>query len=555
MKKIYHTFLTLSLTVMSTAIFGQTPGWEWADAAGDHGYESATAVAMDANGNAYITGSYTSAFIDFGTISLINTFSGTGDIHVVKYDPTGAVLWAKTFGGVDGDAATGITADASGNVVVTGWFASASITFGSTVLSNSGTASSDFYMVKFDASGNVLWAKSAGSTGNDRGQDLSTDASGNIFVTGWYSSPTINFGNGTLTNTGSATNEIFVVKYDLNGNALWSKTVGGTNNDAAWSCETDAFGNLYLTGSFASASIDFGSGALNNTQTGFHDFFLNKYDASGTSIWSRAASGAYDDIGYSVAISGTNIFVTGYFSSPTVQFGTIAALTNPGNPTTDIFVAQYSSTGTANWSNRAGGSDDDLGRCIYTDANGNAYVTGNYISTSITFGSGTLTNSMPGTKELFVTTFNSSGTSTWSTSVGNTGDECGYGIACSSSADIIYVGGMFNSGFVVFGNTTIYKGCGDDVFLAKFGTTTSAPDDYANENHLLVYPNPARDLLTINLKANSSVETIYLFDASGRLVMEEAVNGRTKIELNFVPYGSGVYMLKAGDDAMKIVVE
>lgn len=543
MKKIYTAVLTLSVSLVSVAAVAQAPTWEWADAAGDHGYEAAYAVATDATGNAYIAGSYTSAFIDFGTFSLLNAFSGTADIFVVKYDPSGTVLWANTIGAADGDAATAIKVDASGNVLVTGWFASSSITFGSTVLTNSGSASCDFFIAKYDASGNLLWAKSAGGTSNDRGQDVSADANGNIYVAGWYASPSINFGNGVLSNSGSASNEIFVVKYDPAGNAVWSKSVGGTNYDAAYGCETDANGDLYVTGSFASASIDFGSGALTNTQTGFHDFFINKYDPSGNSLWSRSANGAYDDIAYSVFPCGSNVYVTGYFSSPTIQFGSTPSLSNPGSPTSDIFIAQYSSTGTANWSARAGGTDDDQARSVYADASGNAYITGFFMSGSIGFGTGTLTNNSSGTKDVFVNAFNSSGASMWSLSVGNVGDEIGYGIANTTTADVIYVAGMFNSGFTTFGSTTIYKGCGDDVFLAKLGSTTAVPEDNSGENNFQVSPNPSTGIFTLSGDLNNA--KVEIINAIGEVV-SSGTDANGNIDLS--AYGKGVYLVRISSD-------
>lgn len=553
MKKIYTAFLAVLLPAFA-ALFAQTPGWEWADAAGDHGYESASSVATDAAGNAYITGSYTSAFIDFGTYSLLNTFSGTADIFVAKYDPSGVVLWAKTVGAADGDAATGIKVDAFGNVLITGWFASPTLTFGSTVLTNSGTASSDFFIAKYDAAGNVLWAKSAGGTGNDRGMDVSVDAAGNIFAAGWYTSPTINFGNGTLTNSVSSANEIFVVKYDANGNALWSKSVGGSNYDAAYGCETDATGNLYVTGSFASASIDFGSGALTNTQTGFHDFFITKYDASGNSIWSRSANGAYDDIAYGVVASGTNVYVTGYFSSPTVQFGTTPALSNPGAPTSDIFITQYSSTGTANWSARSGGADDDQGKCVYADASGNAYISGYFMSAGISFGAAALTNFATGVKDIFVAAFNPAGATLWSVSVGNSGDEAGYGITCTSNADMIYVAGMFNSGALTFGANTIYKGCGDDVFLGKLGTTTTGLTEYADENDFVVYPNPSNGIFYVS--GNLKNVQLEIYNAMGEKVFSGAnVYGGIDLSAN----AKGVYLVRIHSEgkvySRRVVIE
>ena len=176
MKNYYPKFLSILILFGFSSLFAQTPNWQLAYAAGYNGNESASSLVVDANGNTYITGSYTSSYINFGTISLLNNFAGTSDIFLVKIDPSGTVLWAKTFGGADGDQGNGLAIDASGNVILTGWFASASITFSATVLNNVGTASSDLFMVKYDPDGNLIWAKSTGGSLNDRGYSVSCDA-------------------------------------------------------------------------------------------------------------------------------------------------------------------------------------------------------------------------------------------------------------------------------------------------------------------------------------------------------------------------------------------
>ena len=99
--------------------------------------------------------------------------------------------WAKSAGGTDYDYGTGISTDASGNVLITGYFDSPTITFGTTTLTNAGTGIADIFVVKYDASGNVLWAKSAGGTDGDHGYGISTDANGNVLVTGYFNSLSI----------------------------------------------------------------------------------------------------------------------------------------------------------------------------------------------------------------------------------------------------------------------------------------------------------------------------------------------------------------------------
>src|SRR4029077_7731002 len=109
-----------------------------------------------------------------------------------------------------------------------------SLNFGATTLYNSG--SGDFFIAKYDSSGNVLWAKSSTGIGDELGFKITTDISGNIYVTGLYTS-TVTFGNTTLMNSGAE--DIFIVKYDASGNMLWAKSAGGSGNDNAEGTTTD----------------------------------------------------------------------------------------------------------------------------------------------------------------------------------------------------------------------------------------------------------------------------------------------------------------------------
>src|SRR5262245_14468925 len=106
--------------------------------------------------------------------------------------------WAKGGGGVDGEYVGGIVTDANGNIYIVGYYWSPTITFGTTTLPNSGA--SDIFLVKYDVSGNLLWAKRAAGTGQDYATSITTDANGNIYVTGYFDSGQISFGASMLFN-------------------------------------------------------------------------------------------------------------------------------------------------------------------------------------------------------------------------------------------------------------------------------------------------------------------------------------------------------------------
>jgi hypothetical protein len=143
-------------------------------------------------------------------------------------------------------------------VFVTGYFNSPAIAFGSTTLTNFGNTNA--FIAKYGANGNVLWAKSAGGNVIDEGQSTSTDGNGNVFITGYFSSPTITFGSILLTNAGN--DNVFIAKYDSLGNVIWAKSAGGSSIDEGQSISTDGNGNVYVSGWFSSPTIAFGSTIL-----------------------------------------------------------------------------------------------------------------------------------------------------------------------------------------------------------------------------------------------------------------------------------------------------
>jgi hypothetical protein len=167
-------------------------------------------------------------------------------------------------------------------------------------LLNSGSFGEDVFLSKFDINGNVTWMKGAKGKAGDYPYGIATDAVGNSYVTGSFTSDTLSFGSFDLINVNPGQRDIFIAKYDPNGNALWAKSAGGSTTDEAYSITIDALGNSYITGYFASPTIVFGTFTL--TQTGLKDMFLAKYDMNGNIQWAKNPSGNDWDCGRSITI-------------------------------------------------------------------------------------------------------------------------------------------------------------------------------------------------------------------------------------------------------------
>jgi hypothetical protein len=329
---------------------------------------------------------------------------------------TGACTWAVRVGGSGLYTANRVAVDAGGNALVTGRFegtASFPTSPAATALNSAGGF--DVFVAKFTAStGACTWAVRAGGSANDIGYGVAVDAGGNALVTGVFST-TASFPTGpaaaTLTSAGLF--DVFVAKFTAStGACTWAVRAGGSANDTGFGVAADAGGNALVTGGFdGTISFPTSPAAIALTSAGGTDMFVAKFAASnGTGAWAVRAGGTGADVGYGVATdAGGNALVTGGFYN-TASFGTnIAAPTLTSAGLFDVFVAKFgANTGTGTWAVRAGGTGNDVGNDVALDAGGNALVTGTFERTA-DFGTVTLTASSSG-RSCFVTVLSGLGT-------------------------------------------------------------------------------------------------------------------------------------------------
>ncbi|UCF04547.1 MAG: SBBP repeat-containing protein [bacterium] len=363
-------------------------------------------------------------------------------------------IWSQRFGSTDYDRGRSVCTDGSDNILTTGYFRG-TVNFGGSPLTSAGDY--DIYLAKYDADGNHIWSKRFGDSYPDYAYCVNVDPSGNVLITGnFYGS--IDFGGGTLT---ASYTDIFLAKFDANGNHLWSKKFGGTNIDKGWCVDTDGSGNVFITGIFRN-TIDFGGGPL--TSAGNYDIFLAKFASNGNHTWSKRFGASGYDLGKGVNTDGSgNVYITGGFYY-TVNFGG-GPLTSAGND--DIFLAKYDASGNHLWSKRFGDSDYEEGSSVGTDISGNVYFSGRFAGT-VNFGGGTLIST--GGYDLYLAKFSSGGSHLWSDRYGSIYDDNGPNLCTSDDGLVLITCAFF--GTIDFGGgplTTASPGS-TDVYLAKFDT-------------------------------------------------------------------------------------
>ncbi len=360
----------------------------WANSYGGLNYEQCSNISLDNKGNIYITGQFSSTNVLFGSIFL--TYAGGNDLFVAKLDSGGNVIWANSIGGQGSELGSGVAADTLGNVYVTGLFGSTSLAIGSSTLTNMGQ--NDFLIVKYDQNGIPVWAKSTGGSNNEIGRNIVVDKNNNVNVTGEFDGASIIFGSTTLINTGST--NIFLVQYDLNGNLNWAKSFIGNNLDQINGVTVDSTGNIYVAGYFY-GSISFDTITMSGW-SGNCDVFLAKYDVNGNVVWAHSGGGPDIDYCHNLYTDASgNCYLIGDARSAQLLFGALNINTvYPG--TRDFFVVKYDANGIALWAYTAGTPTVDNGSAVATDRNGYIYMTGGYSSHTMSFGTFNITNNSIG---------------------------------------------------------------------------------------------------------------------------------------------------------------
>jgi hypothetical protein len=249
-----------------------------------------TTIKLDHTGNIVIGGSYQgTGAATFGAFSLQS--SKSANLFVVKADTSGIPIWAKMFEGSGISSLLDLSIDMNNNITFTGYFNDSTITFGNFVIHNS--LGAEMYIAKLNPSGSVLWAKGASGKGDDQGDGIVNDFSGNTYVVGNFTSDTIKFGNLFLKNTQAPLIDGFIIKYDNNGNELWAKQIKGTSNDRLYEITMIDSNNLMITGGFNSSQAILNNVTLNNNSSpGVTSLLLASYNSAGAINWARTVIGS-----------------------------------------------------------------------------------------------------------------------------------------------------------------------------------------------------------------------------------------------------------------------
>ncbi len=540
MKNIY-TFLIGNL--LALCCYAQT--FDWAKREGLYEYDYGYGISADKAGNIYVAGKYEMT-ADFSGVTL--PLYGNHDTYVAQYNAsTGALNWIRTSGGTLGDYAHALSCDGS-NVYIAGEIEGYGnvITFENSVTTLTVTGDNDIFLAKYDTSGNLAWARSAGGYHNDKALAITSDNTGNVYICGLFED-TATF-SGTMI-TGYGHKDIYVAKYDMNGNFQWVQKAGGVGRDEALSIQTDANGNVYVCG-FFSDTATFSSQKM-VSPNGYYDTFLAKYASNGSLVWVKQAGGSYDDVAWSIALDNSGkIYMTGEFNAYALFDAIPLATTGNAN----VFVACYDAAGSVQWATGSGGPLIDRARGIGCDGT-NIFITGQFGNTA-TFGSFTV--NAADSSDIFFAGLNNSGSFTWASSVGGPVDsietlsyESGNAICADASGKVYATGALLAGG--TFGSITLPPYSRTDAFITRIAQPAGVglTEIPALVEWFRIYPNPSSDgifTFEMNKQLIPKIE-ITVYDYLGQITFLKTLNNNSiKTEIDLSNCEKGIYFIKSETD-------
>lgn len=431
------------------------------------------AIAADASGNIYMTGSFTgTADFDPGMGLQLFDAQGAGDAFVARFDPGGNLAWVSRVSGSGAEAGTDLVFDQAGRVYALGNFSgnAAIISAGDTFRLERPTPIPAFFLARYSSGGRLELAFNPEGNAGYTGASLCLDNTGSVYVTGTFNGAAdFDPGPGVIPLGGSGAAGAFVARYDALGNCLWAREVGAGAVLQPQRIQTDAAGNLVIAGTFSgTANFDPGaSDAVLVSAGGGLDVFIAGYGPDGNFRWAKSFGGSgLEQLGDMSVTPGGDILLTGNFNG-TTDF-------DPGEGQIlrqalifDAFILALDSAGAFRWVHTLPSIGISNGAGLALGPAGTLYAAG-FFQGTVTFTPGTPPQSSTlGGQDLFLIQLKQQdGSVEWTGRAGGAGKDQPYALAYSGLGRL-YMAGAFNQ-TTTYGSQTLQSKNGEDGFLLSY---------------------------------------------------------------------------------------
>lgn len=494
------TFIVVSILFL-TKCFSQAPNIQWQIAMGGSDYDEAFYTKPTSDGG-YITAGY--SYSNDGDVTLNQ---GSGDYWIVKQDALGVIQWQRALGGTGDDYPNSVQQTSDGGYIVAG--STESIDGDAT--GNQG--SSDYWIVKLDASGVLQWQKTLGGSGFDNAYSIQQTTDGGYIVAGSTDS-----NDGDITGN-HGQEDIWVVKLDALGVIQWQKIMGGSSQDIALSAEQTS-DNGYIVAGWSYSN----DGDVSGNQ-GLSDLWVIKLDVSGGIEWQKTLGGSDYDSAYAVHQTSDGGYVVG--GSTYSNDGDVTG--NHGN--LDSWIVKLSGLGVIEWQKTVGGNGDDYAYGLQQTTDGG------FIVASVSNSNDGDVSENQGSNDSWIVKLDSAGILKWQKAIGGTSND--YPNSIEQTSD----GGFIISGYSESndGDVTENQG-GGDCWIVKLSPEAVLSNSDFSENNMVVYPNPAVSKLNLRFPSEVKIDKIIITDLNGKEILQQTV---TTNQINTEKLATGMYIIQA----------
>ncbi|MEX1001795.1 MAG: T9SS type A sorting domain-containing protein [Crocinitomicaceae bacterium] len=436
---------------------------------------------------------------------------GMSDIWLVKLNSDLSISWQASYGGSDNDSEGKIISLQDGNFLIACSSESA-VSGNKTVGTNGGH---DFWLIKIDNNGTILWQQTYGGTGEERLVSICEGTDGSIYMVGRSDSGV----SGDKTEASYGLTDYWLVKTTDTGDIIWDKAYGGSQSEEPGGMVIDENGDLIISGHSNSNT----SGTKTEDSYGSEDYWLVKADSSGTPIWDRCYGGDDFDADCNVLTSQNSYYISGVSLS-----GVSGLKTEPNYGITDIWILKLDYSGSLIWQKSIGGNlSESVGMPTFT-GDGQVLIPGSSFSDI----SGTKTEPNVGDLDYWLTSLDTSGTVLWDKNIGGTLWESCSGIFERNDNEYILFGSSSSN---ISGDKDENSNGSNDFWVV----TLSSDLGYLGVSPptVLIYPNPSSG----HFSFSQDVDNVAVYDTQGRMVHLETEKA---ISLNLTNLSPGIYTVQ-----------
>ncbi len=523
-----------SLLLFSSFTFAQSPSWQWGIGAGGNNSDKGMDICVDANGNSYVTGFLQSSGITFGNFDLDNTLSNnTSDAFLVKFDPSGNALWAQAIGGTGYQSGMAVAITPDEGVVMAMTFEN-TVTVGTQTHTSPG--GSALLVAKFNGDGDVLWSYSAGSESQVYVYDVAVANDGRVAACGSFTGDNFSSGAGSSNNAGGL--DMYVVVLDEDGNAAWSAFAGNGVEESARAVAFTSSGDVVVGGYYTSGSLMIAGSTIINADDNDNDIFLARYGSDGSGQWAIGQGTTDTETLMDLAIDAQDqIIIAGTFDAPDLDLlGTTLVNTSPNvdDSWIDHFVAKLDGNGALIWAVSGGGTQHEFLSGVAIGADGDVYVCGEFESQNAVFGGSTISAS--GGSSPYVVKYSADGEAIWAVTAGGAQSDYSERIAVDAGGGVL-VTGWFN-GDLELGSNAIESEGDNDVWIGKLGGTVGL-SEIEGAQWATVHVDRLSGLC--NVESDRRIDAVLVIDAAGRSVHSSSPGSD---RANFILEKAGAYLVK-----------